>query len=127
MDVPLPIAEARVAKRNFAAGLSPSLTAALDRTRRNDMRNAHDVLENRVGGGLIRESVGSVEDEGWKSEGLKRVEGELEEEARKGRRMGEEGGDGDGDGGGGEERPPGVSFGVPVVSFEWTADEGLLI
>lgn len=72
MDVPLPVAEARVAKRNFAAGLSPSLEAAFQRTRANDMRNARDVLENRIGG--IAEVVRSVEDEAWKSEEVEGVE-----------------------------------------------------
>jgi hypothetical protein len=80
MDVPLPVAEARVAKRNFAAGLSPTLEAALSRTKKNDMRNAEDVLENRVGGALIREVIGSVEDDAWKSEGLRRVEKDLEDD-----------------------------------------------
>ncbi|KPI37023.1 putative uridine kinase [Cyphellophora attinorum] len=78
------LAEARVAKRNFAAGLSPSLEAALSRTKKNDMRNAEDVLENRVGGGLIREVIGSVEDDAWKSEGLKRVEKDLEDDRHRG-------------------------------------------
>ena len=83
VDVPMPVAEARVAKRNFAAGLSPTLEAALSRTRKNDMRNAEDVLENRVGGGLIRETIGSAEDESWKSEGLKKVERDLEKENKR--------------------------------------------
>ncbi|ETN42383.1 uncharacterized protein HMPREF1541_01537 [Cyphellophora europaea CBS 101466] len=74
MDVPLPVAEARVAKRNFAAGLSPSLDKAMARTRQSDMRNARDVLENRING--IAELVGSVEDEAWKSQAVENVEKE---------------------------------------------------
>jgi pantothenate kinase len=90
MDVPLPIAEARVAKRNFAAGLSPSLEAAVSRTKDSDMRNAQDVLENRVQN--IVEVVQSVEDAEWKGQEVEALEKELEEERRKEREMAEKAG-----------------------------------
>jgi pantothenate kinase len=78
MDVPMPVAESRVAKRNYAAGLSETLEKSLSRTKASDMRNAEDVLENRIGG--IKETIGSVEDDEWKSE---EVEGVERDQARK--------------------------------------------
>jgi hypothetical protein len=64
VEVPLAIAEARVAKRNFAAGLSGSLEESLRRARESDMRNARDVLDHRL---EVQEIVVSREDEGWRS------------------------------------------------------------
>lgn len=113
VDVPLPVAEARVAKRNFAAGLSPTLEAALDRTKKNDMRNADDVLENRVGSRLIRETVGSIEDDEWKSEGLKRVEKDMEEERQRQNKE-TEGAHGD--------RPPTVSQEPQFIPRKWVSN-----
>ncbi|KAK5956224.1 hypothetical protein OHC33_002799 [Knufia fluminis] len=68
ISVPIPVATERVAKRNFKAGLSPSLEAALDRTVNNDMKNAREILDNLPKDGQLTETIESVEDEGWKTQ-----------------------------------------------------------
>ena len=68
ISVPIPVATERVAKRNFNAGLSPSLEAAFERTVNNDMRNAREILENLPVNGKLTEKIESVEDKGWKSQ-----------------------------------------------------------
>lgn len=68
IEVPIPVATERVARRNFKAGLSPSLEAALERTINNDMKNAREILDNLPQDGKLTERIESVEDEGWKSE-----------------------------------------------------------
>ena len=68
VSVPLPVATERVAKRNFKAGLSPSLEAAFERTVNNDMKNAKEILDNLPGADKLTERIESIEDEGWKSQ-----------------------------------------------------------
>lgn len=68
VSVPIPIATERVAKRNFKAGLSPTLEAALERTVNNDMRNGREILDNLPPREKLTEIVESVEDEGWKTQ-----------------------------------------------------------
>jgi pantothenate kinase len=79
VEVGMAVAEARVAKRNFAAGISSSLEESLSRARESDMRNARDVLENRV---EVQEVVRSVEDEEWRSDEVE--EAVMEEDEGKG-------------------------------------------
>lgn len=67
ISVPIPVATERVAKRNFQAGLSPTLEAALDRTEKNDMRNAREILDN-LNRQKVTETIESIDDEGWKSQ-----------------------------------------------------------
>lgn len=71
VDCPIDVATLRVAKRNFAAGLSPSYEESLDRTKKSDMRNAREILDNRL---PINETITSIEDEAWKSEEIKLAE-----------------------------------------------------
>ena len=66
ISVPIPVATERVAKRNFKAGLSPTLEAAVERTVNNDMRNARDILDNLPGN--LTEKIESIEDDGWKTQ-----------------------------------------------------------
>jgi pantothenate kinase len=73
VEVSIAVAEARVAKRNFAAGLSESLESSLTRTRESDMRNARDVLDHRL---PVQEVVISKEDESWRSEEMDVVQEE---------------------------------------------------
>lgn len=77
IEVSMAVAEARVAKRNFAAGLSPTLEESMARTKANDMRNAREVLNQRL---PVQEVVKSIEDEEWKSEDLTKVERDQEEQ-----------------------------------------------
>jgi pantothenate kinase len=86
ISVPIPVATERVAKRNFKAGLSPSLEAALKRTIENDMQNAREILDNLPGEDKLTERIESIEDEGWKTEEQKQAlddeKARLEQEAR---------------------------------------------
>lgn len=86
ISVPIPVATERVAKRNFKAGLSPSLEAAFKRTVENDMQNAREILDYLPGEDKLTEKIESIEDEGWKSEeqiqALNEEKAKLEEEAR---------------------------------------------
>lgn len=86
ISVPIPVATERVAKRNFKAGLSPSLEAALKRTIENDMQNAREILDNLPSADKLTERIESVEDEGWKTEEQKQAlddeEARLRDEAR---------------------------------------------
>ena len=83
IDTSIAVAESRVAKRNFAAGISSTLEESLARTRASDMRNAREVLDERL---PVQETIKSVEDESWKSEDLDRVQSEeWENEAKPGR------------------------------------------
>ncbi|KIX94395.1 uncharacterized protein Z520_09781 [Fonsecaea multimorphosa CBS 102226] len=77
VDVDIPRATQRVAKRNFAAGLSTSFEESLDRTQKSDMSNAKEVLEKRL---PVQEIVPSVEDETWRSEEVRNVDGQLQGE-----------------------------------------------
>lgn len=77
VDADIETATQRVAKRNFAAGISPSFEESLKRTQQSDMRNAKHILEDKLD---VHEVVPSVEDESWVSEDLVRVEGKMEEE-----------------------------------------------
>jgi pantothenate kinase len=74
VDASIPVATERVAKRNYAAGISDSLEASLERTEKSDMRNAREVLEKRLS---VQEIVPSVEDESWKSKEVENVEQNL--------------------------------------------------
>lgn len=86
ISVPIPVATERVARRNFKAGLSPSLEAALKRTVENDMQNAREILDHLPGEEKLTEQIQSVEDEGWKSEEQKQAlyaeKAKLDDEAR---------------------------------------------
>ena len=74
VEASIPAATARVAKRNYAAGISESLEESLDRTERSDMRNGRDVLEKRL---PVQEVIPSVEDASWKSEEVHNIERNL--------------------------------------------------
>lgn len=74
ISVPIPVATERVAKRNFQAGLSPSLEAALERTVNNDMKNATEILDN-LPEDKLTERIESVEDDGWKTQEQKMAVG----------------------------------------------------
>lgn len=65
IETPIETAALRVAKRNFAAGLSPTYEAALERTEANDMRNAREILAEKL---PVHETVTSVNDESWKND-----------------------------------------------------------
>lgn len=86
ISVSIPVATERVAKRNFKAGLSPSLEAALKRTVENDMVNAREILDNLPGDDKLTERIASIEDEGWKTEEQRQAlddeKDKLEQEAR---------------------------------------------
>lgn len=71
VDASIEAATLRVAKRNFAAGLSSSYEAALERTKKNDMRNAEEIIAELL---PTQETIKSVEDEAWKSEDIKLAE-----------------------------------------------------
>ena len=71
IETSMAVAEARVAKRNFGAGLSPSLEDALARTKASDMRNAREVIAERL---PVQEMIQSKEDDGWKSEDISKGE-----------------------------------------------------
>lgn len=73
ISVPIPVAAERTAKRNYKAGLSPSLEAALKRTLESDMVNARMVLDNLPPEDKLAEKIESVEDEGWKTEEQKQA------------------------------------------------------
>ncbi|EXJ58583.1 hypothetical protein A1O7_06010 [Cladophialophora yegresii CBS 114405] len=74
VDADIQTATERVAKRNYAAGISSSYEESLDRTEKSDMRNAREVLEKRL---PVQEIVPSVEDESWKSEEVDNMEKNL--------------------------------------------------
>jgi pantothenate kinase len=74
VDAPIPIAIQRVAKRNYAAGISNSLEESLDRTQKSDMKNGREILEKRL---PVQELVPSVEDESWKSAEVENIENNL--------------------------------------------------
>ncbi|KIX08168.1 uncharacterized protein Z518_02824 [Rhinocladiella mackenziei CBS 650.93] len=80
IEVDIETATQRVAKRNFAAGISKTFEECLARTQQSDMRNARDILDNRL---PVQEIVPSVEDESWRGEQVMKVEGELEENAQR--------------------------------------------
>lgn len=81
ITVPIPIATERVAKRNFRAGLSPSLEAALERTVNNDMKNAREILDNLPPQDKVTERIESIEDGGWKAQALEDEQQRKETEA----------------------------------------------
>ncbi|RMD41111.1 hypothetical protein DV735_g4048, partial [Chaetothyriales sp. CBS 134920] len=64
VEVPFDIASERVAKRNYAAGISASLEESRARTEANDMRNGREVVAERL---PVQELIQSVEDEEWKT------------------------------------------------------------
>lgn len=74
VDASIPVATERVAKRNYAAGISSSYEESLDRTEKSDMRNGKEVLDKRL---PVQEIVPSVEDESWKSEEVENIERNL--------------------------------------------------
>ncbi|KAJ9607735.1 hypothetical protein H2200_007813 [Cladophialophora chaetospira] len=71
VDTDIPTATQRVAKRNYAAGISKSFEESLARTEKSDMKNAREVLAKRL---PVQEIVPSIEDETWKSEEVEDVE-----------------------------------------------------
>lgn len=78
VDADIETATQRVAKRNFAAGISATFEESLARTKESDMRNARDILDNRL---PVQQVIPSVEDETWRSEEVVRVEGQLDRDA----------------------------------------------
>ncbi|RMZ78779.1 hypothetical protein DV738_g3672, partial [Chaetothyriales sp. CBS 135597] len=68
VEVPFPVASERVAKRNYAAGISSSLEESIARTEANDMRNGREVVAERL---PVHELVQSVDDVKWRSEPAK--------------------------------------------------------
>lgn len=83
INVSIPKATERVAKRNFKAGLSPTLEAAVDRTLKNDMKNAREILNNLPKDGKLTERIESVDDQGWMTEEQK-IELEREQQRQDG-------------------------------------------
>ena len=81
IETSLAVAEARVAKRNFAAGLTETLEESLARTRASDMRNAREVMAERL---PCQEIIKSVEDDSWKSEEVEVKAAEATHEAAEG-------------------------------------------
>lgn len=81
VDVDIETATQRVAKRNFAAGITKTYDESLARTKASDMRNAQEILDHRL---PVMEIVPSVEDETWRSEEVMKVEGELKEQREQG-------------------------------------------
>lgn len=77
VDADIERATQRVAKRNFAAGISASFEESLARTKESDMRNAQHVLDDRL---EVNEVIPSVEDETWVSQDLINVQNELDRE-----------------------------------------------
>ncbi|KAL2410517.1 ATP-dependent kinase-like protein notR' [Exophiala dermatitidis] len=75
VDVDIDTATQRVAKRNFAAGITKTFDESLARTKESDMRNARDILDHRL---PVQEVISSIEDESWRSEEVLRVDDELE-------------------------------------------------
>jgi pantothenate kinase len=75
VDTDIERATQRVAKRNFAAGISASFEESLARTKESDMRNARHVLDSRL---EVHEVIPSIEDESWVSQDLINVQNELE-------------------------------------------------
>ena len=74
VDASILIATRRVAKRNYAAGISKSLEESLDRAEANDMKNGREILDKRL---PVQEVVPSVEDQTWKSEEVEYLESNL--------------------------------------------------
>ena len=62
VDVPIPVATIRLVKRHVAAGISPDEDHARKRVDESDMRNGHDIVENRL---PVQEQIRSVEDTSW--------------------------------------------------------------
>lgn len=81
VDTDIDTATERVAKRNFAAGISPSFDESLKRTQESDMRNAMDVMANRL---HVQETITSQHDDSWISEEVIKVEDKIEEEFARG-------------------------------------------
>ncbi|EXJ77787.1 hypothetical protein A1O3_10016 [Capronia epimyces CBS 606.96] len=75
VDADIETATQRVAKRNFAAGITKTFEESLARTKASDMRNARDVLDHRL---PVQEMVPSIEDESWRSEEVLKLEDELD-------------------------------------------------
>ncbi|EXJ86029.1 hypothetical protein A1O1_06398 [Capronia coronata CBS 617.96] len=75
VDVDIETASQRVAKRNFAAGITQTFDESLARTRESDMRNARDILDHRL---PVQEVVPSIDDDSWRSDEVSRLEDELE-------------------------------------------------
>ncbi|RVX67937.1 hypothetical protein B0A52_08542 [Exophiala mesophila] len=81
VETDIDTATERVAKRNFAAGISPSFEESLKRTQESDMRNAMEVMANRL---PVQEIIVSQHDDSWLSEDVIKVEGQIEEEFARG-------------------------------------------
>ncbi len=77
VDTDIETATQRVAKRNFAAGITATFDESLERTKASDMRNAREILDKQL---PVQEVIPSVDDETWRSEEVVRVEGELEDQ-----------------------------------------------
>lgn len=87
VDVDVAVATQRVARRNFAAGISPSFEECLARTEASDMRNGREILDHRL---PVQETVPSIEDETWVSEDVADDElagGDADEDLRRARTM----------------------------------------
>ncbi|KAK5464999.1 hypothetical protein LTS15_001562 [Exophiala xenobiotica] len=79
VEADIETATQRVAKRNFAAGITKTFEESLERTKASDMRNAREILDKQL---PVQEVIPSVEDESWRSEEVVRVEGELEDQQK---------------------------------------------
>ncbi len=71
VDADIPTAIQRVAKRNFAAGITKTFEESMARVEKSDMKNGREVVEKRL---PVQEIVPSVEDESWKSEEVEHAE-----------------------------------------------------
>ena len=74
------VAARRLMKRHVAAGLAVDEEDAGKRVWGSDMRNGREIVEGLLKE-VVTETVGSVEDQGWKTEDLKKVEEEQERES----------------------------------------------
>lgn len=68
VEVAEDVAVKRLARRHVDAGIVGSYEEGVERARGNDLVNGKEILENRVEG--IGEVVKSLEDDGWKPEGV---------------------------------------------------------
>ena len=74
------VAARRLIKRHIAAGLAVDEEDAGRRVWASDVRNGREIVEGLLKE-VVTETVGSVEDQGWKTEDLKKVEEEQERES----------------------------------------------
>ncbi|KAI9787820.1 MAG: hypothetical protein M1816_007468 [Peltula sp. TS41687] len=73
VEVDFDVATRRLVERHVATGVARNEAEAERRVRENDLRNAREVVQGLVAG--VKEVVVSVEDEGWRGEGVEEAGG----------------------------------------------------